>query len=38
MEEAPTPNKDMNKGKKIERMAQNIQDNLLYQVNLKKEG
>ena len=38
MEEAPTPNKDMNKGKKIERMAQNIQDNLLYQVNFKKEG
>ena len=49
MEEAPTPNNcfnkvkknpsgDINKGKKIERMAQNIQDNLLYQVNFKQEG
>ena len=49
MEEAPTPNNcfnkvkkipssDINKGKKIERMAQNIQDNLLYQVNFKHEG
>jgi len=36
--EVQTQNNGINKGKKIERMAQNIQDNLLYQVNFKQEG